>query len=118
MPVLVVNTNVTADKVPADFKKRATDVVAKSLGKPVAYIAVQVNPGVNMSFGGTDEPAALCDLTSIGALSVESNKAHSKHIMDLLKDTLAIDSSRIYISFHNMPKADIGYSGTTFDDLI
>ena len=98
MPVFVVNTNVK--NVPAEFKKLATDIVAKSLGKPVSYVAVHVNAGQDLSFGGTDEPAALCDLTSIGALSVESNKKHSKALMDLLEQQLKVKSSRVYISFH------------------
>lgn len=116
MPVFVVNTNVK--DVPADFKKLATDVIAKSLGKPHSYIAVQVNAGQDMSFGGTDEPAALCDLTSIGALSVESNKKHSKALMQLIEGQLKVKPTRQYISFHNFDKSNIGYSGTTFDDLI
>uniref|UniRef100_A0A6G1SE08 L-dopachrome isomerase n=1 Tax=Aceria tosichella TaxID=561515 RepID=A0A6G1SE08_9ACAR len=116
MPVFVVNTNVK--DVPKDFKQLATEAVAKSLGKPVSYVAVQVNAGQNLSFGGTDEPAALCDLTSIGALSVESNKKHSKALMNLLEKQLGVSSQRVYISFHNLNKADIGFSGTTFDDLM
>lgn len=116
MPVFTVNTNVT--DVPSDFKKVATDVIAKSLGKPVSYIAVHVNTGQNMSFGGTDEPTAMCDLVSIGALSVEANKKHSKALMELLEQKLKISQSRIYISFHNMNKADIGFKGTTFDDFL
>lgn len=116
MPVLSVNTNVAS--APADFKKRATDVIAKSLGKPEAYIAVHLKLGESISFGGTDEPAALCDLYSIGALSVESNKRHSKAIMGLLEEALKVPPSRSYISFHNMDKANIGFSSTTFQDLM
>lgn len=116
MPVFQVNTNVK--EVPADFKKLATDVIAKSLGKPVAYIAVQVNANQDLCFGGTNEPAALCELTSIGALSTESNKKHSKALMELLEQKLSIRPNRVYITFRNTPKADIGYDRTTFDDLL
>lgn len=116
MPVLTVNTNVK--HVPADFKKRATEIVAKSLGKPASYVAIHVKPGEDISFGGTDEPAALCDLVSIGALSAASNKKHSKAIMDFLSETLKVDSSRVYICFKNTPKEDIGFNGTTFADLL
>lgn len=118
MPVLTVNTNVSSEKVPADFKTQATEVIAKSLGKPASYIAIQVNAGRDISFGGTDEPAALCDLVSIGALSKESNKKHSKAIMALLEKALKVPPSRTYISFKNTDKADIGFNGTTFDDLL
>lgn len=116
MPVFTVHTNVK--EVPSDFKKTVTDVLAKILGKPVSYIAVLVVPGQDLSFGGTDEPAALCDLVSIGSLSTEKNKTHSKALMDVLKQKLGVDSSRVYINFHNTDKANIGYQNTTFHDLI
>lgn len=116
MPLFTVNTNVK--DIPQTFKTQATEVISKSLGKPVAYIAVHVNSGQDLIFGGTNEPAAVCDLVSIGALSVESNKKHSKALMDLMHKELKVDASRIYISFHNTPKGDIGYNGTTFDDLM
>lgn len=116
MPVFTINTNVK--QVADDFKAKATAVVAKSLGKPASYVAVHVNPGQSISFGGTDEPAALCDLVSIGALSVEANKKHSKALMDLLERELKVPPSRTYISFKNMSKGDIGFECTTFDDLL
>lgn len=116
MPIFVVNTNVK--EVPANFKKLATDAMAKTLGKPASYCAVHVNAGQDLCFGGTDEPAALCDLTSIGGMSVELNKKHSKILMELLEEQLKVKSSRVYISFHDLNKANIGFSGTTFDDLI
>lgn len=115
MPVFTLNTNVK--DVPSDFHSKALDVLAKTLGKPKSYIAIHVNTGQNITFGGTSEPAALCDLGSIGQVSVSSNKKHSKAIMDLLGE-LGIKADRIYINFHNLDKAYVGYNGTTFDDLI
>lgn len=116
MPVFTVNTNVT--DVPSNFKALATDVIAKSLGKPASYIAVHVNPGQDISFGATTQPAALCELTSIGALSVESNKKHSSALTKLIEQELKVSPSRVYISFKDINKADIGFNGTTFHDLI
>lgn len=118
MPILTINTNVKASEVPSDFKSKATDLVAKSLSKPSSYIAVHVNPGQDISFGGSDEPAALCDLISIGSLSVESNKKHSKAIMEFLESALKVKSSRTYISFKNEDKANVGFQKTTFHDLL
>lgn len=118
MPVLSVKTNVRAGNVPSDFKSRATDLVAKTLSKPASYVAIHIVPDQNMSFGGTDEPTALCELISIGSLSVESNKKHSKAIMEFLEKTLKIKSSRVYITFRDENKANIGFQGTTFHDLL
>lgn len=118
MPILSIRTNVKTEDVPADFTSKATDVVAKTLNKPASYVAIHIEPGQNMSFGGTNEPTALCDLVSIGALSVESNKKHSKTIMNFLEKTLKVSPSRVYITFKDEPKANIGFSGTTFHDLL
>lgn len=115
MPVFTLNTNVK--DVTSDFHSKALDVLAKTLSKPKSYIAIHVNVGQNLTFGGSSAPAALCDLGSIGQLSVESNKKHSRAIMDLLKE-LGISDDRIYINFVNLDKAYVGYNGTTFDDLI
>mgnify|MGYP000957064648 CR=1 FL=1 len=118
MPVFTLNTNVSSAQLPAGLKDQLTDAIAKSLGKPKAYIAVQVNAGQDISFGGSEEPAALCDLVSIGALSTESNKKHAKLIMQTLQEALKVSPQRTYISFKNMNKADIGFSSTTFDELL
>lgn len=118
MPILTVNTNVNSQKVPANFKTNATNVVAKTLGKPESYIAIHVNAEQDISFGNTDEPAALCSLLSIGALSTTSNKKHSKAITQFLTEALGIKPDRIYISFEDCNKANVGFNSTTFDDLI
>lgn len=116
MPILTVNTNVKA--VPANFKTHATEVIAKTLSKPASFVAVAINPGQDISFGGTDEPAALCELVSIGGMSVELNKKHAKNIMTLLESALKVPPTRTYISFKDVDKADVGYNTTTFDDLL
>lgn len=118
MPVLTVCTNVLAANVPANLKVKLLEVISKSLGKPASYIAVHIQPDQDLTFGGDSEPAALCSLVSIGALSVESNKKHSKAIMDVLQQTLRISPEKTYITFLDVNKANIGYNGTTFDDLM
>lgn len=55
MPVFVVNTNVPVDKVPAQLSANLVPVVAKALGKPESYVVVQVNAGVNLSWGKKNE---------------------------------------------------------------
>lgn len=118
MPVFTLNTNLPANKIPKGFKEQAADVIATSLSKPKSYIAVQITADCNLSFGGTDEPAALCTLVSIGSLSKDLNKKHSKALMSLMKTHLGIEDSNIYITFENVSKENIGYNSTTFADLL
>lgn len=116
MPVFTINTNVS--QVPSDFKNKAANAVAATLGKPLSYVAVQINSGQNISFGGTEKPVALCELMSIGALSTSSNKKHANTLMTLLEKELGISPSRTYITFTDADKANIGFNKTTFHDLI
>ena len=64
------------------------------------YICVQVIPDLMMSFAGTTDPCALCDLVSIGKLGVEENKIHTKNIMDHITKCLAIPQDRYVNEFH------------------
>lgn len=115
MPIFTLNTNVESAKVPADFCSKMTEFIAKGLGKPKAYIALQINSGKSICFAGDcSQPAALCDLVSIGALSTDTNKQLTKTIMDYLSSAMSIPPSRCYINFHDVKMADVGYNGTTF----
>lgn len=118
MPVLTINTNVGASLIPNEFKRNATDMIASVLGKPASYIAIHVRPDQDISFGNQSEPTALCDLVSIGSLSVDVNKEVSKQICCLLESQLKITPNRVYITFNDYNKADIGYNKTTFHALL
>ena len=47
-----------------------------------------------MTFGGSDEPAACVDLTSIGKLGAEENKGHSKAIAEHIEKHLGVKANR------------------------
>ena len=49
-----------------------------------------------MAFGGTTDPCATIEVTSIGKLGVEENKAISKVVFDLIKEKLNIPDNRYY----------------------
>lgn len=60
--------------------------MAKGLGKPDSYVAIQVNDKQAMMWGGSDEPCALCTVASLGAINLKNNKAVSKDVCDLLAE--------------------------------
>nr|XP_022914982.1 macrophage migration inhibitory factor homolog [Onthophagus taurus] len=118
MPHLRIETNVPQIKIPKDLPAKLCQVIAKSLGKPLGYCVVTLVGDVNMSWGGTDEPAAQATLMSIGGLGVEQNKKHSKAIFDAVIPELGITEDRMYILFSNVPSSDLGYQSTTFKDIL
>ena len=75
--------------------------------------AVSINDNASVIFGGTDEPAALGNLYSIGSISKESNGKIQSSVTDLL-EPFGISESRIYINFFDMPRANVGWSRRTF----
>ncbi|KAK4878574.1 hypothetical protein RN001_011080 [Aquatica leii] len=117
MPHFRLETNVPQNKIPSDFSQRLCGVISKSLGKPINYCVATVVGGVNMSWGGSTEPAAQATLMSIGALGVSENKKHSKVLFEMVSKELNIPPDRMYISFLNQPTCDVGYNGSTFHEI-
>ena len=77
------------------------------------HAAVSINDNAAVIFGGTDEPAALGCLYSIGAIGVTSNGKIQSSVTDLL-EPFGVSESRIYINFFDMPRANVGWSRATF----
>jgi phenylpyruvate tautomerase len=75
------------------------------------FTAVCINDKADMIFAGSDEPTALGCMYSIGAIAKESNGAIQKAVTDLLE---AVDEGRIYINFFDVPRANVGWSRSTF----
>lgn len=117
MAFLEVATNTDESRILPELKNHLTQLLAKSLGKPVMYIAVNIKANEDVYFGGTDEPAAICTLISTGALGIEQNKSYSKDIMALLRTNLDISPDRVYIEFRDLNNANLGFSETTFHEL-
>ncbi|KAI4454368.1 d-dopachrome decarboxylase [Holotrichia oblita] len=118
MPHFRIETNVSADKVSHDLPKKICKVISSSLGRPLEFCVATVIPGVNMSWGGTNEPCAQATLVAIGALGVDKNKQHSKALFDLICKELQISPERMHIHYTNAPSSDIGFNYTTFHDIL
>ncbi|XP_037118289.1 macrophage migration inhibitory factor [Syngnathus acus] len=114
MPMFVVNTNVAQDSVPQALLSEVTEELAKAMGKPAQYIAVHINPGQMMMFGGKGDPCALCSLHSIGKIGSAYNKQYSKLLCGLLNKHLGVSPDRIYINFVDMDASNVATNNSTF----
>lgn len=117
MPVLTIYTNVGKEKIGASFLKDTTTLVADVLHKPAAFVVVHVIPDQLMMWGGSSDPCANVHLGSIGSLGKDQNKKISKKLSKHLKEQLGLPANRMYIQFADLERANVGYEGTTFDDL-
>lgn len=114
MPSLSISTNVALEGFnTSEILSEISKSVAKIIGKPEAYVMVQLKGSVAISFGGTEEPAAYGELVSIGGLGSDTNKKLSAAIATAL-EKITVPKSRFYIKFYDVKRSDFGWNGTTF----
>nr|NP_001280082.1 macrophage migration inhibitory factor [Callorhinchus milii]AFM86345.1 Macrophage migration inhibitory factor [Callorhinchus milii]AFM87519.1 Macrophage migration inhibitory factor [Callorhinchus milii]AFM90501.1 Macrophage migration inhibitory factor [Callorhinchus milii] len=114
MPTFTLSTNLSREAVPPSLAEELTGLLARELGKPKQYIAVHIIPDQNMTFGGSADPCALASLSSIGKIGDTQNKTYSKVLFELINKHLHISLDRMYINFHNLDPAYVGWNGKTF----
>ena len=113
MPSLNVTINAPELKARSEsFCKAASAAIAEVTGKPESYVCVClsfVEPS-QMLFGGSHEPCMLGTFTSIGCINVDNNSALQKKLTEIF----SIPGDRIYISYVDVERANMGWSGKTF----
>ena len=70
---------------------------------------------VDLIFGGSDAPAALGNVYSIGAINRLNNGAIHASVSDIL-EPFGVPADRIYINFFDMAEENIGWNRATFAD--
>eukprot|EP00281_Chroomonas_sp_CCMP1168_P034211 CAMPEP_0206245970 /NCGR_PEP_ID=MMETSP0047_2-20121206/18992_1 /ASSEMBLY_ACC=CAM_ASM_000192 /TAXON_ID=195065 /ORGANISM="Chroomonas mesostigmatica_cf, Strain CCMP1168" /LENGTH=258 /DNA_ID=CAMNT_0053671327 /DNA_START=59 /DNA_END=833 /DNA_ORIENTATION=+ len=111
-PSLILTTNVVMGDKKKAFLVAASKAVAAGLGKPESFVSVAVTDGVDMLFGGKEDPCALGCCYSLGAINNENNKKVTGEITKLLGE-FGIPANRMYINFFDVPRENIGYNGAT-----
>ncbi|KAM4051481.1 macrophage migration inhibitory factor-like [Anomaloglossus baeobatrachus] len=114
MPTFELFTNVARDAIPENLLCSLTEKLAKATGKPADYIAVHILPDQMMSFGGTTEPCALCNLKSIGKIGGPQNKQYTTLLSDILTKELHVPPNRVYINFVDLSPNNVGWNRSTF----
>ncbi len=89
-------------------------LLATELGKPERYVMVGLAPRMEMSFGGSREPACYAELKNVGTLSDDKVEQLSALLCDAIAKALALPRDRIYIEFTNADGALWGFDGGTF----
>ena len=113
MPRLTVQTNIADSKISDELIRQLGAKVAQLLSKPEQYVAVHVLAGQRLFFGGTNEPAALIELVSIG-FPQDQTATISKELMTLLEDSLHIKADRMFLKFDDVAGNMMGWNKGTF----
>lgn len=112
-PSILLHTNVKMGGEKKTFMAAVSKVLASSLGKPESFVAVCVNDGCDMIWGGEDTPCALGSLYSLGSINLENNKKVMVEMTKLL-GAFGVAPNRMYINFFDVPRENMGYNGATF----
>lgn len=112
MPLLEIITNTAIDDAAA-IAARASRLTADILSKPESYVMVRVQSEQTLIFAGSNEPAALVKLKTLG-LPESNTPALSASICNFIKESLNIDSDRIYIEFSSPQPHMWGWDKQTF----
>ncbi|XP_058512634.1 D-dopachrome decarboxylase-like [Ochotona princeps] len=113
MPIVELDTNLPADRLPAGLEKRLSQAAAAILGKPENIMHVLVRPGLTMMQGGSSEPGVHLSITAFEGLgTAEQNREHSARFFEFLTKELGLAKDRILIRFYPVECWQIGMNGT------
>jgi phenylpyruvate tautomerase PptA (4-oxalocrotonate tautomerase family) len=113
MPYLKLQTNRRVDDK-RQLISEISGLLATILGKPEKFIMIAVEPGIQLHFGGSDEPAAFVELKSIG-LPADITPKLSRAVCTLLEEQLDIPADRVYIEFSDAKRNMFGWNKGTFE---
>jgi phenylpyruvate tautomerase PptA (4-oxalocrotonate tautomerase family) len=115
MPTLIIKTNANLSQdTAASLPEAASKAVAELLGKPETYVMTLFDRVVGMTMSGTDDPACLVEIRSVGKLTGDQTRALSQALGPLLAERLGIEPNRIYLNFNEYPGSMWGFNGSTF----
>jgi phenylpyruvate tautomerase len=103
-----------AEPALSDTLRSLSKLLAAELGKPERYVMVGLAPRMDVSFGGSREPACYAELKNVGRWSAAEVERLSGLLCDAIAKALALPRDRIYIEFTNADGALWGFDGGTF----
>jgi hypothetical protein len=115
MPLMTIRTS--ADLGQADVPAllhACSEKLASLAGKPESYVMTLLDRVTAMTMSGTDEPACLVEIRSVGKLSGDQTKAMSQAFCVLLEERLGVSQRRIFLNFTDFSGGMWGFNGSTF----
>jgi phenylpyruvate tautomerase PptA (4-oxalocrotonate tautomerase family) len=115
MPLITIRSTAKADdKDIRELLQACSAKLAALTGKPEAYVMTLYEPAEAMTMAGTDEPACLVEVRSVGKLNGEQTRAMSQAFCGLLQERLGVTPRRVYVNFAEMAGSMWGFNGSTF----
>jgi len=118
MPCFKLFTNASGKLVTDSVLKELSETLAKTVAKPEAKCQVVVLADQRMMMSGTTDICGTATFLSIGKLGPEENIKHSAAMMEVTEKRLGIPKDRLYIHFVDPKRTDMGFKGTTIDEVM
>ncbi len=99
MPFINVTTNVSVSKDTEKEVKSALGQAVTVIGKSEGWLMVGVQPEQALYFKGSDEPAAIAQVSVYGHPSPAAFNELTGKITKIISDALSIPADRIYVSY-------------------
>lgn len=111
MPFINVKTNasISAEKAETIKSKLGLSITAIP-GKSEGWLMVALEDNLRLYFRGSDESAAMVEVSIYGNASDNALSTLTSHITGILTDNLGISSDRIYVSY--MSTENWGWNGS------
>lgn len=110
MPFINVKTNVNAAGKEENIKSELGSAITAVPGKSEGWLMVGIEDNYKLYFRGTDEPAAMVEVSIFGNPSENSLETLTSHITGIITRNLGISSDRIYVCYTSTP--NWGWNGS------
>ena len=113
MPFIQVKTSAPVSEQSEETIQTLLGQAVTSLpGKTEQWLMVGFEPEYRLWFQGTDEPAAMVEVSVYGGSSPDRYDELTGRICDILAGELDLDPARIYVKYSETP--DWGWNGANF----
>lgn len=113
MPFINVKTNVSVTPNEADHIKSCLgSAISLIPGKSENWLMVGIQPQYMLWFKGTNEAAAMVEVSIFGGASANSLSALTSQITNIINSSLDIPSDRIYVKYSETE--NWGWNGSNF----
>ena len=104
MPFINVKANIPiSDSAEQAMKRQLGQAIEALPGKTEAWLMVNFEPEARLWFAGSDDAAAMVEVSAYGSVADEAADALTARVCDVIAGALGIAENRIYVKYAETP---------------
>jgi len=113
MPIITVETNLSANQLPGDFLPTLSAFSAETLDKPEQRISISLHTDRQLLRGGSPAPMMLIQIAAIDVISsAEHNSIHTPKFFKFVEQKTGLPADRIMVLFYPLNGWQVGVNGS------